>query len=206
MTHTSTAITDEHPPSPVSYEDFLAWAHEDTRAEWVDGEIILMSPNSPEHQKPSNFLTRALSDYVEAHDLGHVYPPVIMRLRHRPSGREPDIVFLTNEHATRERATDLDGPADLAVEIVSPDSVVRDHQVKLAEYEVAGVREYWIIDPLRATSFFYQLGDDDRYRAVGLDADGVYYSAVVPGFWLREAWLWQRPLPKMADIRRQLGL
>ena len=24
----------------ISYEDFLAWCDEDTRAEWVDGEII----------------------------------------------------------------------------------------------------------------------------------------------------------------------
>ena len=33
------------PPTPVSFEQFMAWTDEDTHAEWVDGEIVLMSPS-----------------------------------------------------------------------------------------------------------------------------------------------------------------
>jgi len=37
-----------------------------------------------------------------------------------------------------------DGPADLAIEIVSEESRLRDRGEKFAEYEVGGVKEYWI--------------------------------------------------------------
>ncbi|RMF86648.1 MAG: Uma2 family endonuclease, partial [Nitrospinota bacterium] len=33
-------------PGKLSYEEFLAWCDEDTWAEWVDGEVILLTPAS----------------------------------------------------------------------------------------------------------------------------------------------------------------
>lgn len=33
-----------------------------------------------------------------------------------------------------------------------------------------------------------------------LDADGIYRSAVLPGIWLRESWLWQDPPPSIEDV------
>jgi Uma2 family endonuclease len=48
-------------------------------------------------------------------------------------------------------------PADLAVEIVPTESRLRDRGQKLAEYEMGGVREYWIIDPERRQAAFYVL-------------------------------------------------
>ena len=38
-------------PKGVSFEEFLAWGDEDTWAEWVDGEVIVLSPASESHQK-----------------------------------------------------------------------------------------------------------------------------------------------------------
>lgn len=45
------------------------------------------------------------------------------------------------------KETYLDGPADLVVGIVSPDSVGRDRGEKFYEYAQGGVPEYWLIDP-----------------------------------------------------------
>jgi Uma2 family endonuclease len=39
----------------------------------------------------------------------------------------------------------LDGPADLVVEVVSPDSPTRDRQEMLVDYAEAGVPEYWSV-------------------------------------------------------------
>lgn len=201
------AVRGEHPPppaGPVSFEEFLAWCPENRWAEWVDGEIILMSPSNDEHQFMLSFLHRLIAGFVEEHGLGWVFlPPFLMRLATRPSGREPDLMFLTTEHGDRNRRTYLDGPADLAVEIVSPDSVTRDRRDKLAEYEKAGVPEYWVIDHPRRQAAFNRLGEDGRYRP-GPIVDGWYTSAVLPGFRLRVDWLWQRPLPTLADVTRQL--
>jgi Uma2 family endonuclease len=89
----------------------------------------------------------------------------------------------------------LDGPADLVIEIASPDSVGRDRGTKFVEYEAAGVKEYWLIDPLRERAEFYQLDEEGFYRPVSLDVEGVYRSQVIPGFSLKIEWLWQEPLP-----------
>jgi Uma2 family endonuclease len=116
-------------------------------------------------------------------------------MKHPPSGREPDVLVIAAAHRDRVKAMYLDGPADLALEIVSRESVDRDYQVKLGEYQAAGVLEYWLIDPLTATATFYQLDAKGWYQAAPPDADDVHHSRILPGYWLRVGWLWQVPLP-----------
>ena len=72
---------------------------------------------------------------------------------------------------------------------------MRDYQEKLAEYEAAGIPEYWIVDPRRREARFYELGEDGHYRLGEVGSDGIYTSKVVDGFRLRVSWLWQRPMP-----------
>lgn len=114
-----------------------------------------------------------------------------MKLTH---GREPDLLFVAREHQERLKDTYLDGPADLVVEIILPESIGRDRGEKFYEYEQAGIPEYWLLDPERRWAEFYQL-DAGRYRLVLGDETGEYHSAVLPGFWLRVDRLWQEPLP-----------
>jgi Uma2 family endonuclease len=196
------------PPSGrVSFEEFLEWLDEDTRAEWVDGEIIIASPAGDNHQDIVDFLVAVMRPYVRRQQLGWIRSgPFVMRTVVRPSGREPDILFVVNERMNLVQKTYLDGPADLAVEIVSPESIGCDRGDKFVEYEAAGVREYWLIDPLHDRLEFYQLGTDGRYRLVLIGADGIYPSLVLPGFWLRVDWLQQIPLPDEIDVLRELGV
>jgi len=165
-----------------------------------------MAPSNLDHQDLLDFLNDLVKTFVRAHRLGRVFfAPVLMRLPSRPSGREPDLLFVSAEHADRPRATYIDGPADLIVEIVSPESAARDRYEKVLEYEAAGIPEYWLVDALRQGADFYQLGADGRYHAAPIE-DGVYRSAVLPGFSLRVEWLWRRPLPALADVVDQIGL
>lgn len=189
---------------PMSYEAFLDWADEGTLAEWVDGEVVMTSPASLRHQLLADFLTRILGIYVEERGLGLVLSaPFQVKLPQ--SGREPDVLFVANENRHRLRKNYLDGPADLVVEIVSPESIGRDRGDKYREYEQAGVPEYWLIDPDRQEAEFYRLDERGRYRLAMADDAGVYRSPIVSGFWLKVDWLWQDPLPNALTIlRRQL--
>lgn len=97
----------------------------------------------------------------------------------------------------------MDGPADLVIEIVSPESVLRDRGEKYAEYEAGGVREYWIIDAEAKRADFFVLDSEGRYQRATPDADGKYGSAVLPGFWIKIGWLWQTPLPPVRQVLRE---
>ncbi len=188
------------PEAPVSYEAFLDWLDEDTRAEWVHGEIIVMSPASNRHQQIAGFLVAVLGIYVEERELGQVLcAPFQMKMEH---GREPDVLFVAEAHRDRLRETYLKGPADLVVEIVSPESGPRDRGEKFYEYEAGGVPEYWLVDPAREQLEVYRLAEG-RYHSIRPEEEDVYRSEVVPGFWLRAGWLWQQPLPKVLDVLRR---
>ena len=190
------------PALKMTYEEFLEWADEDTYAEWVDGEVELMSPASAEHQDISGFLAAILRLYSEDHDAGRILTaPFQMKLPpHIRRGREPDLIFLTKEHLTRLKKNFLDGPADWVIEIVSPESVLRDRGTKYAEYEAGGVREYWIIDAEAKRADFFVLDAEGRYQRALPDADGKYQSAVLDGFWINVHWLWQSPLPPVRQV------
>jgi hypothetical protein len=97
----------------------------------------------------------------------------------------------------------LTGPADLAVEIVSEDSRLRDRGEKFAEYEMGGVKEYWILDlDLRRADFFAL--SEGRYERRVEDVQGIYSSEAILGFWMKVEWLWN--LPPVLDVLRDLGL
>ncbi len=157
----------EAPTRKITYEEFLAWCDEDTWAEWVDGEVVMVSPASVPHQEIKRLLVAILQTYVEQHDLGEVLDaPFQMRLAEIHRGREPDVLFIAKAHLARLKETYLDGPADVVIEIVSPESGPQDRGEKYYGYEAAGVREYWLIDPDRQQAEFYRLNTQNRYALI----------------------------------------
>lgn len=187
----------------MTYEEFLNSLNEDTWAEWVDGEMVPMVPVSDMHQDLAGWLAALMRLFSEAHDSGVVrHEPFQMKTGPDLPGRSPDVIFVSRENMDRLKPTHLEGPADIAVEVVSPESAGRDRGEKYYEYERGGVREYWLIDPQRRQAEFYILGQDGIYQPI-LPDSGVFTSAVLAGFWLKVDWLWQRPLPKVMDVLRE---
>ncbi|MBI3243297.1 MAG: Uma2 family endonuclease [Chloroflexi bacterium] len=205
----ATLITEAQPGTrpKMTYDEFLAWAGEDMHAEWVKGEVFVYMTAHTIHQRLVGFLIRLIQDFADLSNLGEVFAgPMQVKLSPEGSGREPDVFFVAQERLEHVTEKYFDGAPDLAVEVISEDSVNRDRVDKFEEYEEAGVREYWIIDPRprRRRADFYQLGADGKYQPVPLNAEGVYHSAVLPGFWLKASWLWEDPLPKLAPTLKEI--
>ena len=182
----------------LSWDDFLARCPENRVAEWVDGEVRELLPPVARHQAVALFLAQLLQLVADFTRCGEVMlAPFLMRLGSEGPAREPDILFVRAEHADRLRRTHVEGPADLAVEVVSPDSVARDRAEKFDEYQRAGVAEYWVVDvrPGFERADFWLLDAHGRYRSVAPDADGAVRSTVLRGFWLRPEWLLAVPPP-----------
>jgi Uma2 family endonuclease len=203
-------IRPARPAAPLprmTFEEFLAWVDEDMRAEWVDGEVFLyMSPVTVAHNSVNIFLVTLIHLFVVKNQLGQVFnQKFLMHLASRPSGREPDLIVVTNDHADRIKNSYLDGPGDIVVEIVSEESIERDRVTKRIEYQNAGVREYWLLDPLVPEALFYRLNANGQYEIVPVGSDGIFRSEVLSGFWLNINWLWQEPKP-LFDALHALNL
>lgn len=196
------------PQGKITFEEFLAWCDEDTWAEWVDGEVIILTPASRKHQRTARFLIQLLGLYVEKSVLGEVlFEPFLVRLPEiLRRGREPDIIFIRKERLHLLKETYFDGAPDLIIEIVSPESYTRDKIEKYREYEAAGVAEYWLIDPDSRQAEFFRLDKNGRYRLLAPDEEGIYRSEVLPGFRLKTGWLWQEPQPSIITVLKGMGI
>jgi Uma2 family endonuclease len=195
----------------MTEEEFVDWCRrfERVRAEWADGEVIVMSPANIDHVDVTDFLGAVLRVFVENHDLGRTFVQEFTS-RYRSGSRLvrqlPDILFVAKARLHLLHPTYLDGPPDLAIEVVSPDSVARDYRDKYLDYQAAGVREYWIVDPLARAVEAWRLDPQaGAYQRIA-EAEGRIASEVLPGFFLRPDWLWRDPRPRVTDVLRELGL
>jgi len=128
----------------------------DTQYELVNGELIVMPPESDLNQRIVMFLL--------SHFLQQGIPSYRLRIGaeivvsgSRATTRLPDLIVLSEELATAlegaSRSTIMIDmpPPQLVVEVVSPgrENADRDYRYKRSEYAARGIAEYWIVDPIQ---------------------------------------------------------
>src|SRR5947199_8899860 len=107
------------PTQPMTYDEFLEWLTDGTHAEWVDGWVMPMSPITGAHDQLVAFLRTLMQLFLEFQPLGKLRgDPFQMKTAPHLPGRAPDLIFVANEHLPRLHRTFLEGPADIAVEII----------------------------------------------------------------------------------------
>lgn len=183
---------------PMDYQTYLSIASETQINEWVNGEVISYMPPLYKHQDIIGFLYGLLRHFSYTMKLGAVLPaPFEVKLRPDGPSREPDLLFISNDKTALLTPKKFEGAPDLVVEIVSHSSVTEDRVEKFREYQEAGVREYWIVDPRTRQQQMdvYILTENGTFDPLPFSEEGVFYSAVLPHFWFKADWLWQNPLP-----------
>jgi Uma2 family endonuclease len=178
-------------------ERYLREAPEHARWEFVHGEVLVYSPASAEHQDRVGFLYRLLAGYCEIKAWGKVLMgPAAVELSSEVV-REPDLFVLAPEDVPRAQGSPLKVRPVLVVEVASPSTRTIDLIEKARDYARGGIPEYWVVDADRGEVVVHRLRGD-AYEATGVAA-GRLESAAVPGFWLDVGWLFQRPLPPVAE-------
>jgi Uma2 family endonuclease len=183
----------------VLYEDYLAGKY-GRHVEWVNGVVIAMSPVSVPYKRLDKFLVKLFEALMEITTGGEVLgDPVVMKALPDLLGRQPDIMVILPDRFHQIQTNQVAGPANLVVEIVSPESVKRDRGVKFDEYEKGGVDEYWIVDRLRREALFYVRNAEGMYQS-RLPVDGVYTAYVLPKLRLPVELLWREEFPTVREI------
>ena len=196
--------------SYMTYEEFLDWDYEGGLTEWVDGEVVIYPSATAEHQQIIQFLMQLLGLFNDLSRLGQLWSaPYAMRAVPGGNGREPDLFFVTTEHLDRVTPRQLEGPADLVIEVISDESVTRDRDQKFKEYAAAGIPEYWIIDPRpnKKRADFYTLDvASHQYELFATEDDERVESRVVTGFWLNPNWLWTEEADPLKLLVQMVGM
>lgn len=190
----------------MTEDEFVAWCDEDVKAEWVDGEVIIMGTASTRHVRLTGFVYRVFSEFVEVRQLGEVFGPELqIRLAAQRRRRVPDLFFVARERLHLLTPQHFEGVPDLIVEIVSPDSQARDWREKYLEYEAVGVREYWVSDPMSQRVEAYALGAERKFERIA-EVDDRIASTVLPGLYLRPSWLFAAEFRSPRTVLREIGV
>jgi Uma2 family endonuclease len=174
------------------------------KADLIDGVIYMDSPENSDSHRLFRWLYCLLTDYSESRDLGEIFGSRIAFRLGENKGPEPDITFVRKDCLHLDRKGYFDGPPDLAIEIVSPESVQRDYVTKRALYQETGVAEYWIIDEQSRKVVLLRPDRKGQYREVR-PKKGMLSSRVLDGFQLSPEWLWQTPRPFSAEVLDRMG-
>ena len=162
-------------------QEFYNTIGEGDKAEFINGEVIMHSPVKLQHAEASGFLYPLLQCFILKHDLGSAFTEKIMVQLTRNS-YEPDIVFFNPEKLKSFNTNQMLFPApDFVVEILSPSTEKNDRGIKMEDYALHKVTEYWIIDPAKKTVEQYLL-HGEKYQLEFKGKNGIITSKAIKGF------------------------
>jgi Uma2 family endonuclease len=140
-----------------------------------------MPPPKGRHGVCCSRVNRAVGNFVEEKDLGHVTcnDAGFLAERDPDTVRGPDVGYWSRERVPEVPEDYFEVPPDLAVEIVSPGDSQTRVQAKILQYLKQGVRMVWVVDPeLRIVTVYRGL---DQMRILEEDAT-LSGEEVLPGF------------------------
>ena len=150
---------------------------EGTRAELIDGQIYYMAPLGRRHQNLLFSISRVIADYIDQKGGScevDIAPFAVFLNENDKNYVEPDIAVICDTSKLNDRG--CSGAPDWIIEIVSPASRKMDYFTKLFKYRTAGVREYWIVDPLKNLILIYNFdtSDSEQYTFADTIKAGIY--------------------------------
>lgn len=158
----------------MSLAEFLALP-EKPKAEYVDGEAILMPPATQGH----NVIQRRLANLIEAALAPEVGVVTDAGWRHEGRYRVPDVAVF---ESSDDEVVWADPVPILVVEVLSPSTASEDRLRKSREYQRGGIAQYWIVDRARRT-LSIDANDGDGWRRI-LELDDAHPTGTVAvGSW-----------------------
>jgi Uma2 family endonuclease len=156
-----------------------------TRAELINGQIYNMAPPSRKHQEITGELFATIRDYIHSNHGScrpYLAPFAVFLNKDSLNYVEPDISVICDPSKLDDRG--CNGAPDWIIEVVSAGSVRMDYMIKLFKYRSAGVREYWIVDPIkeRVTVYMFNQGNEDDENIGEYTFSEDVPSWIYPGF------------------------
>jgi len=185
-----TALSQLDPSGQYSYADYLSWKFEQA-LEIIRGKIFPMSAPGSGHQRVSMYLSATFFNHLKDRRCEVFAAPFDVRLFDRRKSLkadkdiytvvQPDLCVICDLEKVDDRG--CLGAPDLVVEILSPGNSSREMRLKRDLYAESGVREYWVVDPVREIVYRYDVEGDGVFgRPLIFLGDEVMPSVIFPDF------------------------
>ena len=174
--HTLDSSVDEAQPAydvRYTYSDYMKW-DDDKRRELIDGVPYLMAGPNRRHQEISSILNDQFRAFLKGKSYKVYYAPFDVRLNADTLDDtvvQPDLVIVC-DHSILDDAG-CKGVPDMVVEILSPSNPRYDKITKFNRYLQAGIREYWIVDPVGESLAVHILNNDKYITHVYKDKENA---------------------------------
>jgi prevent-host-death family protein len=148
----------------ISYGEFMEiYEKTNVRMEFINGEIIMMSSPSMEHQQTLGDLYGLFRQYFKGKPCQPFLAPLDIHFYKKdirdPDVMQPDLLVICDAaEKTNEKGRYMGIPA-LTLEILSPSTRSIDLVFKLNTFMMSGVREYWLVDPENRQITLYRFED-----------------------------------------------
>ena len=123
---------------------------EDRQLELIDGHIIVNEAPGVSHQLMVQGLAGIIEEYIKKNNgKCRVFSAGVNVMPDEEMNTSviPDLVVLCNDDILKEDG--IIGAPDWIIEVASKSTRQRDYNTKMHKYMCAGVREYWVVDPLK---------------------------------------------------------
>ena len=166
--------------SRVTFAELQEWPDDGLRYELYDGEVVVVPSPFPRHQRVVHHIGYILNDY-ERGSGGMVFSSPIDIVFSEHNVVQPDLVFFRKErrHVIDMMAATRAAP-DLAVEVLSRSTEVRDRGRKMQLLARFKVPEYWIVDSVKNTLEIYLFNGPSYERVALCDEHDMVQSPTLP--------------------------
>jgi len=144
-----------------TYDDYASWGEDAPRCEIIDGVIYDMSAPTMYHQLFAGRFHTQLANFLKGKKCLAFFSPFDVRLNYDTNDDivvQPDVLVIC-DRSKIENGKHCLGAPDFIIEVISPSNTKHDTKIKYQKYLEAGVREYWIADPIEKTVAAHRLID-----------------------------------------------
>ena len=158
--------------------DYIYALPDGERVELIDGKLYPMKMPLTIHQALVGGIACEILNFLDANNKAddvYMSPFAVFLNKDDKTYVEPDISVICDIEKLDDRG--CNGAPDWIIEVTSKESLTMDYMIKLFEYRAAGVREYWIVNPMNQTVTIYTFGIEEDYGQYTFDDDvpvGIY--------------------------------
>ncbi len=166
------------PAGTWTYDDLFALPDDGRRYEIIEGELHEMPAPNLWHATTIVSLLLLLAPVIQSLG-GRIFAAPLDVFFQGADPVQPDIIAILPGWQGELRLRGPEGAPDLVIEVLSPSNRGHDLLTKRALYARAGVREYWIVDPVARSVEILTLDRDALHGAASATAEESIVSPLL---------------------------